>query len=97
MRIAVRIIIVLMLLYYVSSIIAKACICIPPQKLWKPELEGHCINNEILLLADCISSIVCDFLVLVLPMPLIWNLQLPVTKKLGLTAVFATGLLYVCR
>ncbi|MCJ1346583.1 hypothetical protein MMC31_004801, partial [Peltigera leucophlebia] len=42
-----------------------------------------------------IFNIVSDFYVLVLPLPVVWKLQLPLRKKIAVSAVFMTGLLSV--
>ena len=83
----------LLLLYYIASIGAKAAICIPLQKLWNPTLDGHCINNTVFFLTDCAVSIVSDVTILLLPMPLIWNLNMPFRRKVEIMTVFSFGIL----
>ena len=34
-----------------------------------------------------------DVIILVLPIPLLWSLQMPLPKKLGLIGILATGIL----
>lgn len=38
-------------------------------------------------------NLVSDFYVLVIPMPAVWALQMPTKKKVGIIAIFMTGLL----
>ena len=40
-------------------------------------------------------SIVSDFTILIVPIPLIWDLQVPLRRKVELTTVFGLGVLYV--
>ncbi|KAL8947780.1 MAG: hypothetical protein Q9222_005978 [Ikaeria aurantiellina] len=40
-------------------------------------------------------NIITDFALLFLPVPMVWNLQMNIRKKIGLAMVFATGILYV--
>lgn len=40
-------------------------------------------------------NIVSDLYILLLPLPAIWSLQLPTKKKLGVSAIFTTGIGYV--
>lgn len=47
-------------------------------------------------LAQSAFNVVTDFLILILPMPLVMKLQLPRTRKIGLFFVFGAGVLYVC-
>lgn len=68
--------------------------CTPIQKMWLPNIPGHCIgDNHQRMLATGIINIISDFSILILPFPIIWQLHLPMNKKIGVTAIFALGLL----
>ena len=73
------------LLLKVASIGGKATIRIRLPKLWDPELDGHCIHNNVLFLTDCALSIVSDFIILTLQMPLVWALQMPTRRKIEIS------------
>jgi len=90
-----RVLLCILFAYYLASIVAKSATCVPLRKLWIPGLDGHCFNNTILLLTDCGVSIVSDFAILVIPIPLIWDLHIPIRRKMELTTVFGLGVLYV--
>lgn len=68
-------------------------ICTPVQKLWKPELEGRCVNTLGVWLANCSATIFSDIMILCLPIPHIWSLSLKKSEKIGLTFVFGLGFL----
>lgn len=68
-------------------------ICIPVEKLWYPELPGHCINQVGTWIANAASTIFTDLVILCLPMHQIWKLHLRRTEKIGLTVAFSLGLL----
>jgi hypothetical protein len=70
-------------------------ICTPVQKLWYPDLPGHCINQVGTWIANASSTIFTDLAILFLPIPQIWKLQLRTTEKMGLTFAFGLGFLYV--
>ena len=38
-------------------------------------------------------NVITDFALLILPIPMVWRLQMGTKKKLGLAAVFSTGIL----
>ncbi|KAL9001423.1 MAG: hypothetical protein Q9188_005455 [Gyalolechia gomerana] len=40
-------------------------------------------------------NVVTDFLLMIMPVPLVWNMQLDLKRKIGIVLVFATGALYV--
>ena len=46
-----------------------------------------------LSVAQSVAGVAIDFLVFCLPIPVVWKLQLPLRKKIGVLAVFMTGLL----
>jgi hypothetical protein len=71
-------------------------ICIPPAHLWNPALPGRCLDVAAIAEGYAISSLVTDIAILVLPVPLIWRLQLSRGQKAGLTMLFTLGVLYVC-
>lgn len=70
-------------------------ICVPVQKLWYPDLPGHCINQVGTWIANASSTIFTDLAILLMPIPQIWKLQLRTTEKMGLTFAFGLGFLYV--
>jgi hypothetical protein len=70
-------------------------ICVPVKKLWYPSLPGHCINQVGTWIANAASTIMTDLVILVLPMPQVWKLQLRLSEKLALTLAFSLGFLYV--
>lgn len=69
-------------------------ICVPVQKLWYPQLPGHCINQVGTWIANAISTIASDLAILILPLPQIWKLQLRAAEKVALTFAFSLGFLY---
>ena len=44
-------------------------------------------------IAQSVANIIGDFYLLLLPVPVIWKLQLSLQKKIGVTAIFMTGFL----
>lgn len=58
-------------------------------------LSSRCRATIVIAYIQGIFNIVSDFYVLVLPLPVLWKLQLPLRKKVGVSAVFITGLLLV--
>lgn len=69
--------------------------CNPIQKAWKVHLPGTCLNTGILWLGSGISSLLIDILILLLPLPMLWRLQLRLTRKLQIIVVFICGYLVV--
>ncbi|KAI1177724.1 hypothetical protein F4777DRAFT_576802 [Nemania sp. FL0916] len=82
----------LCLSFWFAAIFAAAFHCIPARKKWYPEVPGHCGDDVKLYLALASIDFVLDIVILILPLPILWRLQLPLGKKFGLTLVFGLGL-----
>ncbi|KAI1260513.1 hypothetical protein F5Y18DRAFT_419999 [Xylariaceae sp. FL1019] len=67
--------------------------CTPIEKAWKVTLPGNCVNTGLLWLGSGASSLGIDILILLLPLPMLWRLQMKPHRKLLITVVFITGYL----
>ncbi|KAI9812987.1 MAG: hypothetical protein M1832_006424 [Thelocarpon impressellum] len=64
--------------------------CTPPAHFWQPKkTPGKCINLVRFFVGSAIPNIITDFMIVILPMPLIWRMQLKLEQKITLTAIFA--------
>lgn len=68
-------------------------VCVPLEKLWNPAAEGYCIDQVATWIANAASTILTDLMILVLPLPAIWKLQLSWREKYGLLVAFTLGFL----
>ena len=62
-------------------------------KIWLPLVPGTCVNQRAAQMTSGVFNVVSDFAILVIPIFSVWDLRLPQKKKLGLLAIFGTGLL----
>ena len=70
--------------------------CSPIHSFWDREpLTAHCLHLPKILVGQAVPNIVTDFVLLTLPLPLIWELQLPAVQRLALSGIFLLGSLYV--
>lgn len=83
------------LLLYTGFFFSFIFACIPREKIWRPTVQGRCINTSIAVAACAALNLISDLAILVTPIIVVWRLQIPVTKKVGASAVFAVGVLYV--
>ncbi|KAL8756519.1 MAG: hypothetical protein Q9199_002883 [Rusavskia elegans] len=93
MFISARVIIVVTLLYYITSMSITIFACSPREKFWNRLKEGHCLNNNLGVFITSLFNIVSDIIILVLPAKTVWSLQIPRSKRIRIVALFATGLL----
>lgn len=66
--------------------------CRPFAKNWDPLLPGVCGSTIDALLATSIVNLNVDLIILILPMPMIWRLQMAARRKIALTITFGLGL-----
>jgi len=65
--------------------------CQPIQRAWNKHLTGHCLDTTAFWYANAAFSILGDLLILIIPMPLVYRLNLPLNQRLSLLVVFGLG------
>lgn len=83
------------IIYCVSSMIATIFQCDPIVKAFNKSLPGTCIDLAKFWYANAGFSIATDIIILLLPMPLVYQLEVPRAQKIALMAVFAIGIFVV--
>ncbi|KAJ5875867.1 uncharacterized protein N7529_001451 [Penicillium soppii] len=94
-RIACHIMIAIVATYSAWAIVSGYVNCVPVAKFWNHDLPGTCLNFEAVWFFNASMNIATDITLLVLPMPLLSQLQLPRMQKIALMGVFAIGILVV--
>ncbi len=56
-------------------------------------IKAYCDNTNALTLGFVVSDVITDFMILIIPLPIVWRLQMSTAHKIGLTGVFLLGLL----
>ena len=82
---------VLVVLWCFTATMTNLMQCVPIEKSWEPEIPGTCITNLTWWLPFGISSALIDLILLVIPLPCLWRLQMPLKQKALLTFVFISG------
>lgn len=68
--------------------------CLPVSYAWDqvtPGSHGKCVKINEFYLANAALNILTDFMTYTLPMPMLWELQLPKAQKIGLIAILGLG------
>lgn len=81
----------LMLAFYVPVVIVKIRICDPISRFWDQTVDGTCLDQTAIILADAVVSVVSDLIILILPLPLTMSLQMPSRKKLRVIGLLGAG------
>lgn len=70
--------------------------CKPMAKIWDLSIKGgSCVNRNGLSIAGSSLNILTDILMIILPIPMIWGLQLPIGQRISVIAMFCIGGLLV--
>ncbi|KAL8949409.1 MAG: hypothetical protein Q9222_004478 [Ikaeria aurantiellina] len=77
--------------WLLSIMMLGVFLCDPVEKQWKPYLDGHCKPNSALWLGSAIPSVVIDLILLLLPLPMLWRLQMKKQRRILIMTVFAFG------
>lgn len=78
-----------------SAVIADCLICQPITYRWAPTMvDGSCGDQRLLDMYIAILNLLQDVAVVILPMPVLWGLQLAKSKKVALSCMFGIGIMY---
>ncbi|KAI0153313.1 hypothetical protein GGR57DRAFT_513151 [Xylariaceae sp. FL1272] len=82
-------------LFYTSIEIAGNLSCRPFNRIWDKTIPGDCFKRAPLDLTAAAVNLLCDIFIFLAPQKVIWSLQLTRAKKVGVSVVFAVGLLAI--
>ncbi|KAL4962760.1 uncharacterized protein BDV14DRAFT_191416 [Aspergillus stella-maris] len=84
------------ILWALAVILGGFLLCQPFAYTWDQSIPGgHCGNQVVSYQITGALNLVTDLMVLTMPMPYLWKLEMRISQKLPLIAVFAIGL-FVC-
>lgn len=69
--------------------------CNPIQKAWETSLPGTCLNTGLLWTGSGATSLIIDVIILLLPLPMLWKLQIKTIRRIQISGVFLCGYLWV--
>lgn len=83
--------------WWIGSLFGTAFFCNPPENQFSldPADRAACGDSNTLYSAVASSDLAIDVIVIALPMPVLWSLQLPTAKKFALTLVFGIGFIII--
>ena len=79
--------------FYIIAVFVEIFQCSPRKKIWLPWIEGKCINQVRAQIAAAVWNTLSDFVILILPLNTVRALKIKKSAKIGMIAIFATGLL----
>jgi len=87
---------VFIILYTIVGWISWALSCYPLAGYWDKSVKAWCLPKaqfSVFSYVNTVCNILTDFLLASLPIPLIWQLKMPLRSRLYLVAIFAMGYL----
>lgn len=84
----------LVLGWMIGVVFAQIFTCTPVQRAWNPTVERHCIGTTKFYYGDAIANLLMNVVILCLPLPLIWRLNITTHRKLAISGIFLLGSLY---
>ena len=67
--------------------------CLPLKGIWDHTIKSRCIDFTVWIVIHASHNVVTDFMLLCLPMPLVWRLNMSRTRKIQVSGIFALGVL----
>ena len=86
-----RIIGAAVLAWWIGSQIVVLVGCRPIPYFWKQEGPGTCIDVQKYYLGQAVPNIITDLVLLIIPHPIVWRLQLPLPQKAALAGILLLG------
>jgi len=94
-----RMILITVLVVYIGATIymvfGTLLVCVPVHVFWDTENDHRCSQRAAVWFVNAGLQITSDFIIVILPMPLLVRLRIPFRQKICLMMIFALGLLYV--
>ena len=87
----IRLYVWFLLIAYTPVQIIKIFVCWPIAHYWDPSIPGRCLDQPKVFLTDTALAFVTDFIILVIPIPLAWKLNMPPRKKIKVAAMLGAG------
>lgn len=94
-RIALDILAVLVVIWGSSNFFYTIWFCKPVAYYWDRTIQGGwCVDNELYMIESKIiasTAVVMDVIMLAIPIPTIWHLQIRLKQKIGITFILCIG------
>lgn len=83
----------LIVVYFIICVCVSVFGCEPVSYFWNKSQGGHCINEVEFFRGNGITNMLLDIIVLCLPLPMVWRLDLGLQQKIAVTGIFGLGTL----
>ena len=82
---------IFVLSYSIAAVFVVIFQCYPIQSNWDPTVTGYCVSYGDFLTVNGVFNILSDFVILCVPLPILWRLQVSKNQKWVLSGMFLLG------
>ncbi|KAL5604355.1 hypothetical protein BROUX41_002327 [Berkeleyomyces rouxiae] len=82
-------------LWATSQLLVSIMLCIPIRGFWDASVKASCIPTYPQVYINASGNVITDVMILILPLPAIWRLNVPSGQKRALLCIFSLGFLTV--
>lgn len=93
LTIAVKVVAATVVAWWFGVEVVTLVQCHPVDKFWSQAKEGSCIDLVTFFEASAIPNVIIDFIILLLPQPILWKLRMSMSNKIALCGIFLLGAL----
>ena len=80
-----------MIAWWAGAILAMIFTCVPVYAFWDRSIEGKCVDEQVQAYGITGTEVATNIAVMILPVPWLWSLHLPTSKKFALGGIFLLG------
>lgn len=94
-KIAIYVMAALVGAWFTATMTASIFQCTPVSFYWDKTQTGTCIDGESLYFITAIINVIYDVIIVSMPMPVIWKLQMPRSRKIGISGIILLGAIVI--
>lgn len=80
-----------LILNMIAAFVTSVFACNPIAGFWDASVSAWCVNDVVEIMCFAVINIITDLVVLIMPMPIIWHLNIARRQKYILSAIFVLG------
>ncbi|KAJ0124653.1 hypothetical protein N8I77_005653 [Diaporthe amygdali] len=81
----------ILIVWWITVLCFQIFSCKPVHSFWDFTLQESCIDTTKFYNGVAISNIIFDFALLILPLPMVWQLQMSIRRKFQVSFIFVLG------
>lgn len=75
----------------ISMFLVSVLQCVPPSGYWDRSVDATCVDGNAFNWGQAVINTIMDFIILLMPLPIIWNMQTTRRRKIHIWLLFGLG------